>query len=129
MAPRILIVDDNPDCRAVLACYLQQLGYEIFQAEDSSKAIGQAIAEQPDLILTDFRLPDMDAVEAAIILKRDPSAARIPIIVLTGLVDAQCKRQALKAGIARYLLKPISLGELAYEIKILIDPLIKPCSI
>jgi CheY-like chemotaxis protein len=129
MAPRILIIEDNPDCRAVLACYLQHLGYEILQAEDSRKAIGKAIAEQPDLILTDFRLPDMDAVEAAIILKRDPSAARIPIIVLTGVVDAQCKRQALEAGITRYLLKPIPLRELANEIKLLIDPLTKPCSI
>src|SRR5919106_5615940 len=100
MAPRILIVDDdNPDCRAVLACYLHRLGYEISQAEDSRQAIGKAIAEQPDLILTDFRLPDMHAVEAAAILKRDPSAASIPIIILTGLADAQCKKQALKAGI------------------------------
>jgi CheY-like chemotaxis protein len=129
MASRILIVDDSPDCRAVLACYLERLGFEISQAENSRKAIAKATAEPPDLIVTDFRLPDMHAVDTAAVLKRDPATARIPIIVLTGLADAECKRQALKAGVARYLLKPISLRKLAYEIRSLIDPFNKSAAI
>src|SRR5688572_1198784 len=108
MAPKILIVDDNSDCRDILARYLDRLGYEISEAETSAQAIRKALAELPDLILTDLRLPDMDALQAAAILKQDPSAGKIPIIVLTGMADARCKRQALKVGVARYLLKPIS---------------------
>jgi CheY-like chemotaxis protein len=83
MAPRILIVDDNSDCRSILARYVDRLGYETSEAENSAQAIQKAVAERPDLILTDLQLPDMDAVRAAAILKQDPLAGKIPIIVLT----------------------------------------------
>jgi CheY-like chemotaxis protein len=121
MGPKILIVDDNSDCRDILARYLDRLGYEISEAETSAQAIRKALAEPPDLILTDLRLPDMDALQAAAILKQDPSAGKIPIIVLTGMADARYKRQALKVGVARYLLKPISLSRLSTEIKTLAE--------
>jgi CheY-like chemotaxis protein len=117
MAPRILIVDDNSDCRSILARYLDRLGYETSEAENPAQAIQKAVAERPDLILTDLQLPDMDAVRAAAILKQDPLAGKIPIIVLTGMADTRCRRQALKTGIARYLLKPISLSQLSAEIE------------
>jgi CheY-like chemotaxis protein len=121
MAPKILIVDDNSDCRDILARYLDRLGYEISEAETSAQAIRKALAEPPDLILTDLRLPDMDALQAAAILKQDPSVGKIPIIVLTGMADARYRRQALKVGVARYLLKPISLSRLSTEIKTLAE--------
>ena len=117
MAPRILIVDDNSDCRSIFARYLDRLGYETSEAENSAQAIQKAVAERPDLILTDLQLSDMDAVRTAI-LKQDPLAGKIPIIVLTGMADTRCRRQALKTGIARYLLKPISLSQLSAEIEI-----------
>ena len=72
MAPRILIVDDNSDCRSILARYLDRLGYETSEAENSAQAIQKAVAERPDLILTDLQLPDMDAVRAS-----DPQARSI----------------------------------------------------
>jgi CheY-like chemotaxis protein len=118
MAPRILIVDDNSDCRSIFARYLDRLGYETSEAENSAQAIQKAVAERPDLILTDLQLSDMDAVRAAAILKQDPLAGKIPIIVLTGMADTRCRRQALKTGIARYLLKPISLSQLSAEIEL-----------
>jgi CheY-like chemotaxis protein len=122
MAPRILIVDDNSDCRSIFARYLDRLGYETSEAENSAQAIQKAVAERPDLILTDLQLSDMDAVRAAAILKQDPLVAKfpfkIPIIVLTGMADTRCRRQALKTRIARYLLKPISLSQLSAEIEI-----------
>jgi CheY-like chemotaxis protein len=129
MARKILIVDDNSDCRCILARYLHRLGYDTLQAENSGQAIRKAITEHPDLILTDFRLPDMHAVDAVAILKRDPSAAKIPIVVLTGMADARYKRQAIKAGVAKYLLKPISLHKLTNEIKTLTETGSASCDI
>ena len=117
MTYRVLIVDDEAHWRAVVALYLDRLGYEILQAEDLRQAINQAIAERPDLILTDLWLPDMNAVEAAVILKQDPFASKIPVVVLTGVQDRGWKEKALQAGVIKYLTKPISLSELGAVVK------------
>jgi CheY-like chemotaxis protein len=72
---------------------LDRLGYEILQAENLRQAINLAIAERPDLIVTDLWLPDMNAVEAAVALKQDPFASKIPVVVLTGCARCRLERK------------------------------------
>jgi DNA-binding response OmpR family regulator len=121
MAQKILIVEDNSDLSQLLAFYLSDAGYETSRAVNSAQAISKALAERPDLIITDLYLPDMNAVDATVILKQDPATSGIPIVVLTAMTVGAWKTKALKAGAAKYLIKPISPPELTEVVRTLIQ--------
>jgi DNA-binding response OmpR family regulator len=122
MAQKILIVEDNSDLSQLLAFCLNDAGYETSRAGNLAQGISKALAEHPDLIITDLCLPDMTAVDATVILKQDPATSGIPIVVLTAMTVGEWKTKALKAGIAKYLIKPISRTELTEAIRTLIQP-------
>ena len=88
----------------------------------STQAISNALAERPDLIITDLFLPDMNAVGATVILKQDPATSGIPIVVLTAMTAGEWRNKALKAGAAKYLIKPVSPIELKEVVRTLIQP-------
>ena len=121
MAQKILIVEDNSDLSELLAFYLSDAGYEISRAGNSTQGISKALAERPNLIITDLYLPDMNAVDATAILKQDPATSAIPIVVLTAMAFGEWKSKALKAGVAKYLIKPVSPLELTEVIRTLIQ--------
>jgi DNA-binding response OmpR family regulator len=121
MAQKILIVEDNSDLAQLLAFYLSDAGYETSRAVNSAQAISKALAERPDLIITDLYLPDMNAVDATVILKQDPATSGIPIVVLTAMTFGEWKTKALKAGVAKYLIKPVSPPELTEAVRTLIQ--------
>jgi two-component system, cell cycle response regulator DivK len=122
MTQKILIVEDNSDLSQLLAFYLSNAGYEISRAKNLKQGIRKALAERPDLIITDLYLPDMTAVEATVLLKQDPATSAIPIIVLTAMTVGEWKTKALKAGVAKYLIKPISRAELIEAVRTLLQP-------
>jgi CheY-like chemotaxis protein len=120
MGQKILIVEDNSDLADLLAICLRSGGYETSLARNSRQGINKALCDPPDLIITDLYLPDMTAVDAAYELKRNPATSRIPIIVLTAMTMGDWKAQALKAGVADYLIKPISRPDLLEVVRKLI---------
>jgi CheY-like chemotaxis protein len=113
MAQKILLVEDNSGLADLLSVYLHSLGYETSWARTSAQGISKALAEVPNLIITDLNLPDMTGVDAAAILKQDPTTADIPIVLLTATAVGEWKDKAFNAGVAEYMVKPISLLELA----------------
>jgi CheY-like chemotaxis protein len=117
MAEKILIVEDNSDLSEILALCLNGAGYETSQAGNSAEGIRKALVEQPDLILTDFSLPDMTAVEATAILKENPRTSAIPVVVLSGVAVREWKAKALQAGAADYLIKPVAPVDLVKVIR------------
>ena len=121
MAQKILIVEDNSDLAQLWAFCLSDAGYEISRARNLTQGISKALAERPDLIITDLSLPDMTAVEATVVLKQDPATSGIPVIVLTAMTVGEWKTKALKAGAAKYLIKPISPPELTEIVRTLIQ--------
>src|SRR5262249_39816773 len=112
MAQKILIVEDNSDLSELLAFYLSEAGYEISRAGSLVRGISKALGEQPNLIIIDLYLPDMNVVDATVILKQDLATAAIPIVVPTSMTVGDWKTKALKAGVAKYLIKPVSPPEL-----------------
>ena len=122
MTQKILIVEDNSDLSQLLGLYLANAGYEISRARNLAAGINKALAERPDLIITDLYLPDMTAVEATVMLKQDPATSGIPVIVLTAMTVGEWKTKALKAGVAKYLIKPISRSELTEAVHTLLQP-------
>ena len=122
MTQKILIVEDNSDLSQLLAFYLSNAGYEISRARNSAEGLTKALVERPDLIITDLYLPDMTAVEATVVLKQDPATSDIPIVVLTAVTVGEWQTKALKAGVAKYLIKPISRPDLLEAVRTLIPP-------
>jgi CheY-like chemotaxis protein len=93
------------------------LGYRALQAKNSHEAIALAEAEGPDLIFMDMQLPIADGLETTEMLKQNPKTSRIPIVALTAWMSALGKEKAAKAGIATYLIKPVSLQMLKETIE------------
>ena len=122
MKQKILIIEDNSDLSQFLAFYLSDAGYEISRAGSLALGISKALAERPNLIIIDLYLPDMNVVDATLILKQDLATAAIPIVVLTSMTVGDWKTKALKAGVAKYLIKPVSPPELTEVVRTLLQP-------
>ena len=122
MAQKILIVEDNFDLSQLLTFFLSDAGYEISRAGNLAEGISKALTERPNLIITDLHLPDMNAVDATLILKQNPATSDIPIVVLTAMTFGEWKSKALRASAAKYLIKPVSPPELTEVVRTLIEP-------
>jgi class 3 adenylate cyclase/CheY-like chemotaxis protein len=105
--PRILIVDDNENNRAILAARLGAKGYSTLEACDGLEALEAARRDAPDLILLDVTMPRMDGLEACRRLRSDPSVGFVPIILVTARADSKDVVAGLEAGADEYLTKPV----------------------
>lgn len=103
---RILLVDDEPEIRRLLSRHLQRLGYTVREAGDGEEAVALAIAEIPDVVITDMAMPRMGGLELLERLRNmDPG---LPVIVLTGHGSFENVIAAMRRGAAfDYLLKPL----------------------
>jgi two-component system cell cycle response regulator DivK len=117
MKKKILIVEDNSDCREIMNLFITNMGYQAIKAKNSYEAIMLSEAERPDLILMDIQLPDVDGIETTAMLKQSPKTARIPVVGLTAGMSALGEEKGLKVGIATYLIKPVSLQMLKKTIE------------
>ncbi len=114
---RILVIDDDANLREVVAFILREAGHEPLEAADGEEGLRRCDAEQPDLVLTDIRMPGLDGLELLRHLKqpgRDPSP---PVIVLTAFGDVGQAVAAMKAGAFSYLLKPFKRDELRLNVE------------
>ncbi|GAB6042822.1 phosphate regulon transcriptional regulator PhoB [Endothiovibrio diazotrophicus] len=117
---RILIVEDEPAIREMLAMSLEQAGYEAVEAGSVEEA-QQMIGNEPlVLVLLDWMLPDQSGVEFARRLKRDELTRHLPIIMLTARSEEEDKVRGLDAGADDYITKPFSNRELHARIKAVI---------
>ncbi|MFV0432711.1 MAG: response regulator transcription factor [Leucobacter sp.] len=113
--PRILIVDDEPNIRELLSTSLRFAGFGVRAVANGAKAISAVLEEEPDLIVLDVMLPDMNGFGVA---KRLRSAGySAPIIFLTAKDDTEDKVEGLTVGGDDYVTKPFSLDELIARIK------------
>jgi len=116
----ILIVEDEPAIRDMIAITLDLAGFESIQAESAHSAHIAIVDKKPDLILLDWMLPGGNGIELARRLKRDELTAEIPIIMLTAKTSEDNKVQGLNAGVDDYITKPFSPRELIARIKAVI---------
>jgi CheY-like chemotaxis protein len=99
---KILIVDDNADCRELFALLLRRSGYVVVEAATGLDALDQTHATHPDLILMDLCLPKMTGDAATAQLKVDPSTRNTPVIVCTALHRGALTERASAAGRWRF---------------------------
>lgn len=113
----ILIVEDEPAVRELLAATLLGAGYDVQEAADATAAQDMVAEHNPSLILLDWMLPGMSGLQFAKWLKRDQQLSETPVIMLTARDEEDYKVQGLEAGIDDYVTKPFSTRELLARIK------------
>ncbi len=111
-APKILVVDDNPDNRALAQATLEDEGYEVVTAESGEEALRVFVAEHPDCVLLDVRMPGMDGFATCARLRELPGGLETPIIFLTAQRDLETFDRAQRSGSDDYLTKPFRPAEL-----------------
>jgi CheY-like chemotaxis protein len=109
-ALRVLVVDDNQDAADSVAHNLRMLGHEVAVAYEGGKAVDAALAFKPDVAVIDIGLPVMNGYQVAETLRVAPSPPAM--IALTGWGTEQDKGDALRAGFARHLTKPVDFDDL-----------------
>ncbi len=112
--PRILLADDERELRDMLTAYLQAEGFEVIEATDGRAALEAARREEPDLILLDVGMPEMDGFEVLGELRRRSS---VPVIMLTARAEEVDRVVGLTVGADDYVTKPFSPRELVARIK------------
>jgi CheY-like chemotaxis protein len=118
---RILIVEDNDLNRDVLSRRLMSRGYDVVQAADGHECLALAGRRQPDLILMDLGMPEVDGWECTRRLKSDPATSAIPIIALTAHAMRGDREKALAAGCDEFDTKPINFGDLLKKMEHLLQ--------
>lgn len=105
--PRVLVIEDTPLNLELAIDLLEAAGYVAIGATSAEAGLDLARIERPDLILMDLSLPRMDGLAATRALKADPTTRDIPVVALSARAMPEDREQALAAGCAGYLTKPI----------------------
>ena len=118
MSKKIVVVDDEPDILTVVVFRLKKLGYQVLSAINGKEALALIKAEKPDLILLDYRLPDMNGIEIARAVRADSALRNTPIILLSASSGKDLTVEAYKnAAINEYIKKPFDPEELLACVK------------
>lgn len=113
---KILIVDDEAPIRKFLSISLEAHGYTVLEAINGKQALEVSALKNPDIIVLDLGLPDMDGKS---VIKDLRSWTKVPILVLSIRTDEQEKVEALDAGANDYMVKPFGIGELMARLRVL----------
>ncbi len=121
MAPKVLVVDDEPKWLRIVDLYLRGQGYEVTTTLSGQEAIQKVRQDRPDVVVADISMPGMDGYELCRVLRSDAGTRTIPFIFLTGRDDDTDRLKARKIGSDDYLTKPCPLERLAQSVDTLMD--------
>ena len=120
MSEKILIIDDDLDTLRLVGLMLQRQGYQISAATNGQQGLDKAFEEDPDLILLDIMMPDMDGYEVTRRLRQNPSTMETPILMFTAKTQLDDKVVGFEVGANDYLTKPTHPSELQARVKTLL---------
>jgi two-component system phosphate regulon response regulator PhoB len=113
----ILLVEDDPDIRELVAYKLTRGGFEVIEAADGLTALHAARQRPPHAVILDVGLPRLSGIEVCRELRAAPATAAVPILMLTGDIRPHELEQAYAAGATDYLVKPFSPRELQRRVE------------
>lgn len=114
---KILIVEDDPDVAEMLTAYFRSQEYEVFTVNWGEDGVRSALQVNPELVILDIRLPDIDGYEVAHRLRNDRRTSNIPIIFLTEKRERSDRLQGLEIGADDYITKPFDVQELRLRVR------------
>lgn len=121
-ASTILVVDDYPDNRTLLSAWLRAKGYKVVEAQDGKEGVLQANRSNPDLILMDLAMPELDGVEATRQIRQRRVLSHTPIFAISAYATHDVKSDALAAGCTEVFAKPLDLDSLLGKIQSTLEP-------
>lgn len=116
----ILLAEDEADIRRLLALKLKQAGHVVRAFGDGATALADARTHAPDLAVLDVAMPGISGLEVCRELRKNPSTARVPILILTARAQQADIAAGLAAGASEYIPKPFSPRELADRVNALL---------
>lgn len=115
--PSVLLVEDEPAQREVLAYNLESEGFRVIRAEDGEEALLLVAEDAPDIIVLDWMMPHLSGVEVCRRLKQRPETRAIPVIMLSARSEEIDKVRGLETGADDYVVKPYSVIELMARVR------------
>jgi two-component system OmpR family response regulator len=119
--PTILTIDDDPNISQALRRRFGHYRVTLLQAHHGTHGIWLATTRCPDVVITDLRMPQGRGQDVVARLIRHPHTRRIPIVVLTGMLDNELRYRMLNLGVAEYLIKPVSFEDLCNALRRFIE--------
>lgn len=113
----VLVVEDHEANRRLVTRFLTREGYNVLVAEDGLQGVALALSDQPDMILMDLDLPELDGWEATRRIKANPETKHIPVVALTSHAFPDDVAKARKAGCDGYETKPIVYSRLMQRVE------------
>ncbi|NLE74121.1 MAG: response regulator [Actinobacteria bacterium] len=108
---RILIADDDPDILTIVSMSLEAMGHQVDRATNGREAVSLARTGQPDLVLMDLMMPEMDGYDATVAIKADAATADIPVVALTAKAMRGDEERGRQAGVDGYITKPFRISQ------------------
>ena len=124
---RVLVIDDSKTVLGFLGKILKQNKYQVLQALDAEEGLQLAKTEKPDLIFLDIVLPGMNGFAALRLLRKDPSLSHVPVIMMSGNIQATEEFYMQSIGADDFLKKPFSRAEVCARIEQILDADLIPC--
>ena len=120
---RILVIEDDRVQRFAAVRALQAAGHDVVEAVDGNDGLAMARAAQPELVVCDVRMPGIDGIDLLRWIRGRAELAGIKVIMLTAVTSRDAMLAATDAGCDAYLLKPVDVSELAFQLVRLLGPL------
>ena len=112
MAYKVLVIEDNTDCRELFAMLIRYLGFEVVEAGDGEIGVQKALLEKPDLIFMDIDMPSMSGIKATACLRESGVTKDTPVVMCKAWTEEKHREAALQSGACAVIHKPVSVNEL-----------------
>ncbi|MFQ5876858.1 MAG: PleD family two-component system response regulator [Acidobacteriota bacterium] len=122
----IMVVDDDADIADMTRVILEQSGYQVIPAASGAEALRKLRRAQPDLIILDINMPEMDGWQVLRLLKAEARTSRIPVAMFSIRGEVHDRLQGLQEGAFDYIVKPFSCDELVGRVRRIFDSLPVP---
>ena len=112
MPYKVLVIEDNTDCRELFAMLIRHFGFHVIEADDGEIGVQKALRRKPDLIFMDVGLPSTSGIEATACLRASAASKNIPVIMCSGWMAQKNREAALRIGAQAVINKPVSMDRL-----------------